>query len=58
MSIEPTFLLLLAGVRCEVGADPFDRALMLAAQGCDAGTISYTISKTALSAGYVFAPDI
>lgn len=31
---------------------------MLAAKGCDAGTISYGISKTVLSAGFVFAPDV
>ena len=58
MSIEPTFLPLFASVPCEAGIDPFDRALLLAAQGCHAGKINYSISKTAFSAGFAFAPDV
>ena len=58
MSIEPTFPPLLNGVKCEVGQAPFDKALMMAAQGCDAGTIVYQVSAKTLAAGLVFAPDV
>ena len=48
VSIEPTFPPLLNGVKCEVGQAPFDKALMMAAQGCDAGTIVYQVSAKTL----------
>ncbi len=58
MTLEPIFPPLLTGVACEPGIDPFDKALMLAARGCDAGTITYSITENLLAAGFVFAPDV
>ena len=58
MSIEPTFPPLLNGVASDAGTPAFDKALMMAAHGCDAGTIVYRVTKNEVAAAFVFAPDV
>lgn len=58
MSIEPTFPPLLSGVESDVGTPAFEKALMMAARGCDGGTIVYRVTKNEVAATFIFAPDV
>ncbi|WP_170421573.1 biotin/lipoate--protein ligase family protein [Ruegeria arenilitoris] len=55
---EPVFPPLLTGHPVQGGEDPFDRAQAMAALGCDAGTVVYSIQADRVRAAIVFAPEV
>lgn len=54
----PTFPPLFSGLAVEGQVDPFDKACVEAARGCDAGLVVHNLSANALRAALVFAPDV
>ena len=58
MSATPVFPPLLRGESVTGAADPFDRALALAALGCDGGTVVHNVQADRLRAALVFAPEV
>lgn len=58
MTQVPHFPPLLKGMAVADGADPFGAACALAAEGCDAGTVLYSIQTDRLRAALVFAPEV
>ncbi len=57
MSI-PSFPPLFSGLAVEGQIDPFDKACVEAARGCDAGLVVYNLGANTLQAALVFAPDV
>ena len=57
MSDAPQFPPLLTGVEAPQGQSPFDKALALAAMGCDAGTLVYAVRDDMLDAALVLTPE-
>ncbi len=53
-----TFPPLLRGIEAPRGADPFAKAVSLAAMGCDAGALVWEASPAGLRAALVFAPEV
>ncbi len=53
----PSFPPLFEGVAVEGGLDPFEKAVSMAALGCDSGTITHRVSLDQLSAAIVLAPE-
>jgi biotin-(acetyl-CoA carboxylase) ligase len=58
MNAEPTFPPLLKGVEVDIGDDPFEAAIELADAGCDAGIVTYDITREYLRAAIIFAPEV
>ncbi|MFT7595861.1 MAG: BirA family biotin operon repressor/biotin-[acetyl-CoA-carboxylase] ligase [Paracoccaceae bacterium] len=58
MSNTPVFPPLLRGEAVVGAADPFDRALAMAALGCDGGTVVHNVQADRLRAALVFAPEV
>lgn len=54
----PAFPPLLRGVAVAGAEDPFDHACVLAAQGCDGGTVVHNVRADRLRAAIVFAPEV
>ncbi|WP_299191048.1 biotin/lipoate--protein ligase family protein [uncultured Litoreibacter sp.] len=54
----PTFPPLFSGLAVEGQVDPFDKACVEAARGCDGGLVVYNLGANALRAAIVFAPDV
>lgn len=54
----PSFPPLLTGEAVTGAVDPFDRARVLAAQGCDGGTVVHNVQADRLRAAIVFAPEV
>lgn len=54
----PTFPPLFSGMAVEGQIDPFDKACVEAARGCDAGLVVYNLGANSLQAALVFAPDV
>lgn len=54
----PSFPPLFSGLSVEGHVDPFDKACVEAARGCDAGLVVYNLGANALRAALVFAPDV
>ncbi|MGC1504469.1 MAG: DUF4444 domain-containing protein [Sulfitobacter sp.] len=54
----PSFPPLFSGLAVEGQIDPFDKACVVAAQGCDAGLVVYNLGANSLQAALVFAPDV
>ncbi|WP_425078113.1 DUF4444 domain-containing protein [Ruegeria denitrificans] len=55
---QPVFPPLLTGHPVQGEEDPFERALAMAALGCDAGTVVYNIQADFLRVAIVFAPEV
>ncbi|MFC6687852.1 biotin/lipoate--protein ligase family protein [Jhaorihella thermophila] len=58
MTEAPTFPPLMRGEAVAGRADPFERALALAALGCDGGTVVHNVQADRLRAAIVFAPEV
>lgn len=58
MTATPVFPPLLRGEAVASAADPFERALAMAALGCDGGTVVHNIQADRLRAALVFAPEV
>jgi len=58
MTDMPVFPPLLRGELVIGAADPFDRALAMAALGCDGGTVVHNVQANRLRAALVFAPEV
>ncbi|WP_281993411.1 biotin/lipoate--protein ligase family protein [Sulfitobacter geojensis] len=54
----PSFPPLFSGLAVEGQIDPFDKACVEAARGCDAGLVVYNLGANTLQAALVFAPDV
>lgn len=54
----PRFPPLFSGLAVEGQIDPFDKACVEAARGCDAGLVVYNLGANTLRAALVFAPDV
>lgn len=54
----PTFPPLFSGLAVEGQIDPFDKACVEAARGCDAGVVVHNLGANTLRAALVFAPDV
>ncbi len=54
----PSFPPLFSGLAVEGQIDPFDKACVEAARGCDAGLVVYNLGANTLQAAIVFAPDV
>ena len=54
----PSFPPLFSGLAVEGVIDPFDKACVEAARGCDAGLVVYNLGANALRAALVLAPDV
>lgn len=54
----PTFPPLFSGLAVEGQIDPFDKACVEAARGCDAGLVVHNLSANNIRAALVFAPDV
>ncbi|MGJ8558171.1 MAG: DUF4444 domain-containing protein [Sulfitobacter geojensis] len=54
----PSFPPLFSGLAVEGQIDPFDKACVEAARGCDAGLVVYNLGANTLHAALVFAPDV
>ena len=54
----PSFPPLFSGLAVEGVIDPFDKACVEAARGCDAGLVVYNLGANALCAALVLAPDV
>ena len=55
---DPAFPPLMTGQHVEAGIDPFEKACAMAALGCDAGLITYSIAANRLAAALVMAPEV
>jgi hypothetical protein len=55
---QPSFPPLFSGLAVEGQIDPFDKACVEAARGCDAGLVVYNLGANTLQAALVFAPDV
>ncbi len=58
MTEAPAFPPLMQGHAVDAGIDPFEKAGAMAALGCDAGTIVYSIGVNRLAAALVMAPEV
>lgn len=58
MTETPVFPPLLRGEAVVGATDPFDRALALAALGCDGGTVVHNVQADRLRSALVFAPEV
>lgn len=56
--IDPLLPPLFSGVSVEGSIDPFNKAMSLAALGCDAGTLVHNVSVDRLRAAVVFGPEV
>lgn len=54
----PTFPPLFSGLAVEGQIDPFDKACVEAARGCDAGLVVYNLGADTMRTAMVFAPDV
>lgn len=54
----PTFPPLFSGLAVDGQIDPFDKACVEAARGCDAGLVVYNLGANLLRAALVFAPEL
>jgi len=54
----PSFPPLFSGLEVEGQIDPFDKACVEAARGCDAGLVVFNLGANKLRAALVFAPDV
>lgn len=54
----PSFPPLFSGLAVEGQIDPFDKACVEAARGCEAGLVVYNLGANTLRAALVFAPDV
>ena len=54
----PSFPPLFSGLAVEGQIDPFDKACVEAARGCDAGLVVYNLGANTLQAALVFAPEV
>ncbi len=54
----PRFPPLFSGLAVDGPLDPFDKACVEAARGCDAGLVVYNLGADTLRAAMVFAPDV
>ncbi|RLJ59925.1 biotin-(acetyl-CoA carboxylase) ligase [Litoreibacter meonggei] len=54
----PSFPPLFSGLEVEGQIDPFEKACVEAARGCDAGLVVYNLGANKLRAALVFAPDV
>lgn len=54
----PSFPPLFSGLAVEGQIDPFDKACVEAARGCDAGLVVYNLGANNLRVALVFAPDV
>ena len=55
---EPRFPPLFSGLGLTGVMDPFEKACVEAARGCDAGLVVHNLSANDLRAAIVFAPDV
>jgi biotin-(acetyl-CoA carboxylase) ligase len=55
---SPSFPPLFSGLEVEGQIDPFDKACVEAARGCDAGLVVFNLGASKLRAALVFAPDV
>ena len=55
---EPVFPPLLRGHPAKAGENPFEHAQVMAALGCDGGTVAYNIQADRLRVSIVFAPEV
>lgn len=55
---DPAFPPLMSGQAVDGRTDPFDKACAKAALGCDAGLVVHNISRDALQAAVVLAPEV
>ncbi|WP_317057133.1 MULTISPECIES: biotin/lipoate--protein ligase family protein [Roseovarius] len=58
MSEAPAFPPLMQGHAVDAGIDPFEKACAMAALGCDAGTIVYSVGVNRLAGALVMAPEV
>jgi len=58
MSEAPAFPPLMQGHAVDAGIDPFEKACAMAALGCDAGTIVYSVGVNRVAAALVMAPEV
>lgn len=56
--MTPVFPPLLSGCEVPTGVCPFQRAVALAREGCDAGLVTYVRDREVLRAAIVFAPEV
>lgn len=54
----PSFPPLFSGLAVEGQIDPFDKACVEAARGCDAGLVVYNLGANEMRGAMVFAPDV
>lgn len=54
----PTFPPLFSGLAVEGQIDPFDKACVEAARGCDAGLVVHNLGANTMRAAMVFSPDV
>ena len=54
----PSFPPLFSGQAVQGALDPFDKAVVEAVKGCDAGLVVYNLGASDLRAAMVFAPDV
>lgn len=54
----PSFPPLFSGLEVEGQIDPFEKACVEAARGCDAGLVVYNLGANKLRGALVFAPDV
>jgi len=57
-ALAPVFPPLLTGEAVEGPTDPFDKARVRAAMGCDAGLVVHNVQADRLRAAMVFAPEV
>jgi biotin-(acetyl-CoA carboxylase) ligase len=55
---EVSFPPLFSGLSVEGQIDPFDKACVEAARGCDAGLVVYNLGANTLRSALVFSPDV
>lgn len=58
MSEAPAFPPLMQGHAVDAGIDPFEKACAMAALGCDAGTIVYSVGVNRVAAALAMAPEV
>jgi len=54
----PSFPPLFSGLAVEGQIDPFEKACVEAARGCDAGLVVYNLGASMMQGAMVFAPDV
>lgn len=54
----PSFPPLFSGLAVDGQIDPFDKACVEAARGCDAGLVVYNLRASVMQGAMVFAPDV